>query len=414
MKTNLLITRLLLVLTLTQSLVYAQGFKVENQTLQEVLKSMAPKLHNSALSATFVRTIYIPQSPKSFSENKSPKVERTTISELLVNSDGVTESVCDARTTGLLVKQYAFHYSNNGICAKVYDSRNNRGIVRKSPKAVSNYLSLALSPYTGTCQSRFISRAMPTFLSRLKEAQITSETSSVIGGTNCITLEGKYKNSDPEQYFKMTVIPAFNYAVAELEEHDKNRRILTEISAIDFVEASDLWLPKQTAVRKYRYDDHEGNTVQIATLDILEPKAIPVGKNTFSIKFPSDAKLHDATSGIDLGKIYKEIDEVILASIDDIDIPEMPVDKKGNIIIARTKQAYKRESSSESIEQKKPVKEKNIGKAPASPTHSRILQMPESKLKQLAFKTLWVVFAITVAAVVLHIIRKKSKLRNNC
>jgi hypothetical protein len=53
---------------------FAQNVQLKNQTLQKVLESMAPKLHNSALSATFVRTNYIPQSLQSFSEKNPLKL----------------------------------------------------------------------------------------------------------------------------------------------------------------------------------------------------------------------------------------------------------------------------------------------------------------------------------------------------
>jgi len=386
----------------------AEGIIVENRTLQEVLKSTAPVLQNSALSATFIRTNYTSQSLQSASENISPDVERTIISELLVNSDGITESLCDARTTGLSVKQYAFHYSNDGIYAKVYDSRNNKGIVRKSPQTISNYLSCVFNPYVVTSQCRFISRGIPTFLSKLKEAQITTETSSVIAGTNCITLEGEYKNSDPERYFNVTIIPTLSYAITKLEEYDKNKRILLAIDTSDYVAVSGLWLPKKTVAKTYKYDDHEGNIVQIARLDILEPKAVSIDEDMFSLKFPTDAKLYDATSGIDIGEMIQEADKGIEASIEGINIREVQVDVNGDEIVNRTKQAYKHENISESIKLNHTVKNEKI--VPTNPARSRTLQMPEPYLKQLIFKIAWGLFVITITGVVLYIIRKKIRL----
>lgn len=389
---------------------------VENSTLQEILKSMTPTITDFALSATFVRTNYMPQIQEDFSANKGLEVKRTTISEILVNSEGVKESVCDARKTKSLVKQYAFHYSNDGIHTKIYDSRNKRGSARKSSDPSSNYLSFVLSPYVAARQRRFISRAMPVLQTKFNEARIASETSSVRPEGICITLEGEYKNSDPERHFKITVIPAFNYAAVEFEEYDKNKRILTEITKASYVKvpgtSNELWLPKQTIVKRYRYDDYEGNTVQVAKLDILEQKAVAADENMFSLIFPPDSKVYDATLDVDLEKAREEIDSVALEAIDDLLESPILADEKGKAIVARARDAYEQdnivESTNESVVRGKAAEQTVVPTA-----QSRTLQMPKSDTKVILIKIFQALVVIAILVTLFCILYRRRGSSNS-
>lgn len=404
MKKIISIAAVLLVYISSPYIIYAQNIKVENPILQKALESMAPKLHDSALSATFVRTTYTPQPLSTYVENKHAKIQRTITSELTVNYDGVKESIYDARAVEKYTKQYTLHHSNNGRNAKTYDSKNNRGTTRKSSKAKTNYLSLAVSPDLLSRQHRFVSRSTPLFLNRLNGAIVTSETAAIKGGQKCITLEGQYQNSDPEQYFKITVIPSCGYAVAELEEYDKHERILTKMNASDFGQtpghSATFWLPKHTSLAKYTYDSYEDDTIQIAKLEILEPKVVPVYEDTFDLTFPNDARIYDATIGMRLDGFYEEADKISLAAIDDVPLNKTTRNKKGG--------------SAGTINTAHVTKGNNLKKPPMSAPQNRILSTSKSEPNPITIKILQAFFMTTVGVIVFFVIRRKFNTGNTC
>ena len=341
MKTPTRIAALIIIGSSMLSPVFAVTPSVSNSTLQKALDAMSPEMTAHALSATYVRTTYQPQAIQAYAEKQEAKLLRTTISELVISSQGVRESVCDAREVKDGVKQYAFHYANNGARLQTYDSRNGRGVVRRTPRTDKNYLSCLVGPYTGASRGRFMSRAMPVLLARFNGARTTSETSASKDGQGIVTLEGEYANSDPQRYFSITVLPGCNYAVAEFKEYDSSKNILTDMRADDFVKVSgQLWVPRITHLRKYTYDVHEGNTVQYHKLEVLEPRTVSVGETTFALKFPAKAKVYDATIGLDLAELQREEREILGAEIESIAGYEIPSDKKGEAIVARAQKAY--------------------------------------------------------------------------
>ena len=99
--------------------------KGNNSTLEKVIGSMSPNLDSIAIDATYVRTFYEKQSLDTSSQNPEPKIKRTIINEILTNSNGIKESLCDSRLVGSLmakkilskdielVKQSAFYYSDD-------------------------------------------------------------------------------------------------------------------------------------------------------------------------------------------------------------------------------------------------------------------------------------------------------------
>lgn len=354
MNRNTWIGILIAVSIFTFARAFAMAPIVKNGTLQKVLDAMSPDMTTHALSATFVRTIYEPQALNAYGEKQDAKVKRTTISEFVISSNGVRESVCDVRKTrsktflgeGTAIKQFAFHYANNGKRLQTYDSKNNRGLLRASPKTGKNHLSLVVGPYTRTSRGRFMSRSMPVLLARFNGAQVTSEAGGSEEGKDAVTIEGQYADSDPQRYFTITVIPGFNYAVAIFREYDVNKRILTETRAGDFVQVTRaLWLPRSTRLEKYTYDDREGNSVQRFKLDILDPRTVPVDEGTFSLIFPDNANIRDVTANINIGKIRREASESLDATMENITVAgyEIPTDKKGKAIVARAQEAYARE-----------------------------------------------------------------------
>lgn len=388
---------------------------IENSTLQKALKSITPNLHESALSATFVRTIYRSQTEQEFSENSNLETRYATTSKLFVGNNGIRESVSSADAIGQSVEQHSLHYSNNGTSAMNYDSVHNRGTVRKNPNKYSNFLSSVLSPYAAMNPSRFIAHTKSFTQSKLNDAKITLETVGVMAGIECITLEGEYEKSDPERYFKITIIPAFNYAIAMFEEYDKNRRILAEVSSVDFVNVSggsaDIWLPKQTAIRKYRYDDYEGKSIELATLEILEPRIVTADENMFSISFANDAKLYDATSGVDLGQLIQEANKVSQDAIDDIGEKKIMVNKKQRKTLPHAKTGRQR-TLAEGFGLKAFLKKDDINAAKTRSAQENILQtaIPHSNL--LLVRILRMLLIMTAAVVVLCVIRKKIIHRN--
>ncbi len=183
MKPIRFITLILVISVFCRSSLSAQDFNVDNTTLQKALKAISLEIQESALSATYVRTLHEPQSLDNSSQNSELKIKRTIINEILTNSDGIKESLCDSRLVGSLiskkilsknielVKQSAFYYSDDGIYRRTYDCKNDRGMVRKSPSSEFNCLSLILSPDVGTKHRKFLSRSTPLFLNRIRGAK---------------------------------------------------------------------------------------------------------------------------------------------------------------------------------------------------------------------------------------------------
>lgn len=341
---------------------------VNNVTLEKALAAMSPEMTADALSATFVRMTYEPQTLQAYSEKNEAKISRTTISELVVSSRGVRESLCDAREVRDGVKQYAFHYANNGERIQTYDSRNKRGVVKKSPQSERNRLSDIVSPYSQTRSVRFLSRGVPSIQSKLTKAAVTSESSGVVDGKRAIILEGEYTNSDPERYFRITILPDANYTVVELKEYDAKKRILTDMQAENVIPVSGgLYVPTKTHLLKYTYDDHEGSTVQLHKLNILEPKVVPVGGDTFSLTYPHDAKIYDITTDTNIGKLKGETNKDLDAKVFDIQSYEIPPEKTGKAIITRANKAYaKVHEHSEKCNHGAPMDRLEIPKQPLS------------------------------------------------
>jgi len=168
-----------------------------------------------------------------------------------------------------------------------------------------------------------------------------TETIGTVEGRSAITLRGEYKNSDPAEYFKITAIPDCGYAVAEFEEYDARRRILTHAHATGHVNISGpLWLAKSKWLEKYTYDDHLGNSVQCFKVDVLEPKVVPINDNTFVLAFPRDAQVRDMTTDMDLGKIRRDTDDVLAATVATLDAYAIPAGPNGQGIVDRARDAY--------------------------------------------------------------------------
>ncbi|MBN1980077.1 MAG: hypothetical protein JW795_00990 [Chitinivibrionales bacterium] len=387
---------------------YANQENVKNSTLQKVLEQLTPDtdIRNTAFSARYVRTTYISQSRDDFSKNISPEVKRTTISELLISGGRVKESICDARLIGTMPKQYAFHYSDDGNHKRVYDSRFNAGTI-KIQENTQNYLQIVLSPLAVTKSNRFISRTAPLLLPKFNQARVTSETVKNIEGVKRIILEGEYENCDPEHYFRIAVAPEFNYAITQLEEYDKNKHILSEINAIDYENISGLWLAKEISWIRYKHDDEDGDSVQIATLSVLEPKLITASEGMFSLSFPSDAKIYDSTTELHLNKIKEETDAIAQNAIDDIDAVEILKDKKGIEIISRTQHAYEHKETTLDVPKQGFANTHQI-----SSYENNKLRLPKSHPSKITRRVVFVFLAFigTIGLCLIFRALKKSKL----
>jgi hypothetical protein len=323
-----------------------------NPTLQKVLDAYSPSADAGTLSAIFVRTEYAPQTIGGPPSETASTVQRTVISEVLADARNVKESVVAAYKADGSVKQYAFHYSNDGETTKVYDSRNATGHVRRSSGSTANPLGLVLHPHAAVHSGRFISRAIPALMDRLSGATITSEDYSVAPEGDRIVLEGEYSEPSPQHHFMAVVDPALNYAVIDLVEYDKNGNALSEMSAGGFrnigTDSVPMWVPVHMTVKVYKYDDYEGNTVKMHTLEILDPKLVTSCHEDFAIVFPRDArKVYDATADLDVTQARAEVSRLLADRIGDLDrgqgqrpSTEPLSDRTGDSLVSRAKEAY--------------------------------------------------------------------------
>jgi hypothetical protein len=234
----------------------------------------------------------------------------------------------------------------------------------------SNYLALVTCPALSAYSGRFVSRGVPVFLARLTDALVTSETPGTTGKFNTITLKGEYVNSDPEKTFIITVVPEYNYQILALTESDSNGRVLAEMQVDDLVPVdSQLSLPTLTRFRRHTYGTHDGHTVQSHEVRVLDPKIIPVDETTFSLAFPSGAKVVDLTSNIDLGALRSAADNAVQDAMRGIGGFQIPSDSKGQAIVERARAAYARENADAA--QGDPQKPEYTLKMPRSPSPER-------------------------------------------
>jgi hypothetical protein len=305
---------------------------------------MSPEVKTYALCATCVRITYTPQTFHDSPPSDEPEVQRTNISQLTVSAGGVRESICDARLVKEGVKQYAFHYANNGQRVQIYDSKGNRGIAKDAPAQARNYLASVLTPYTAIPLNRFMSRTQPSLTARLGNARVTSQVPGMVAGRGSVTLEGEYADSDPERYFSVVVVPELNYAVTELKEYDGGKRLLTEFRAADHLRvAEDLVVPQLVDLTKYKYDDQQGGSVQRFRLQVLDAKTEPVGPGTFSLVMPQGADIYDASAPIDVRPLEWDTKNTIRSSIESIGTVER--DPKGKTLVAAAQGAIRRHNS---------------------------------------------------------------------
>lgn len=83
---NVLRMIILAVASFDVAIVQVWGAGIDNEILSRVIENIEPIMTNCALSARYVRTSYKSQSLQNTSQDRFPEVERTTISELTVNS----------------------------------------------------------------------------------------------------------------------------------------------------------------------------------------------------------------------------------------------------------------------------------------------------------------------------------------
>jgi hypothetical protein len=272
-----------------------------SDTLAKAVEGMSPQLSNTALSMTLVRTLYSP-TPLSVASGQN-EVQQTTISEILVDSSRIKESICDSRSDGAAVKQYAFHYSNNGKTICTYDSKKRYGSMRAVRNRPTNVMDYVTSPTTPIRRSRFVSRRSVELMAEYCDAEVVSEEKVDFEGMTATSIVGTYGPGKPGVRFRMTVVPEMGNAVTYLREEDEAGRVLCEVSRSQFkkieTDGATVWLPGSTRVKKYNHDDDLGSTVQEATQDMLDVKAhTNATENDFTITFPPNARrVYDATVG---------------------------------------------------------------------------------------------------------------------
>ncbi|MFA5863793.1 MAG: hypothetical protein WC975_03810 [Phycisphaerae bacterium] len=410
MKSKLFIIGLMLTCSFNSQPVFAET-TVENSTLQKVFKSMTPSINDLGLSATFVRTEYPAQSLKNLSADTKLSPDQTIINDVLVNNQGIKESVRASRKATGLLKEGTFHLSCNENGSRSYDSKNKIGVTSRNSAKNINYLSHILSPDIGTVKSRFISRGKPAFLQKLKTATILEETNQ----DDSIKLEGEYKNSDPERYFEVTVTPKYNYSITNIVEYDKNKRILTVIVSDNFRsiknDSSEIWLPQTILQKKYVYDDYRGNTMQMSKLDILDPKFIRVEPSDFVLAFPSGAKvIQDNTLGINFGEVQKMQETATLQAISEMATKTPLSDDKGQELIARTQKKYKQESST-TQNPKTNTSQKEKFFTQNEREIARTLEMPVSTLRYVLTRVICGLLIIVLGGIGFRVYRKKMQFK---
>ncbi len=396
MRRDLLVPGLVLACVLCLGAAIAQEIKVENGTLEKAVDALTADVKDMAVSATFVRTFYIPQVLEESQNSEPPTIERTTISEVVVNTNGIKETLFDARKIDSLVKRHAKYYSNDGTNTKSYDAKANRGVTRRTPRTDVYHLARLLDPDAAARQSRTLSHIKPGLLDRLDGATVTSETPGSSDQGRTVTLEGEYQDSDPARYFRMTVLPQSGYAIQHLQEYDPEKRILKDVSASDFVRmgmgSTAVWLPKQRTAKTYTYDDQEGNSTQVAHLDILKPRAVSVDDTTFALRFPEDAEVYDAVLGASTSRPQDSVDTSGLAEL--IENPAVPIltEAKGKDIVARTELAYE---------------EENV--AAGQKTATRALRLPTSSVES---AVPWILLgSVAVVIFLIVVLRRRRKAR---
>jgi hypothetical protein len=297
----------LMFVTLMPALAFCSETPPPNTTLRKAIESLAPDVRSSMISATIVRTIYEPHGLRS---NEAARVQRTIVSETIINATSVRESVCDtsiAKNVAMLraeeVKHYVNFYANDADNLYAYDGTHCIGLTRNVPKTANiNPLLNLLDPLAAIGTNRFISRIVPCASKRLLLAQITRES----GEGEKITLRGDYRDSDPERYLTLMVNASLDYAIVDLWEYDRNHRLLSEMHASDLIElkggSTHLIVPSHRTVKRYIYDDYEGDTYQVATLDILKPKETASVTGDRFWRYSDRALVYDAVNNINLGR----------------------------------------------------------------------------------------------------------------
>jgi len=113
MRINVLRMIILAVASFDVAIVQVWGAGIDNETMSRVIENIEPIMTDCALSTRYVRTSYKSQSLQSTSKDRSPEVERTTISELTVmglSNQYVTlaQQVCLSNSTHFIILTMAF------------------------------------------------------------------------------------------------------------------------------------------------------------------------------------------------------------------------------------------------------------------------------------------------------------------
>lgn len=111
---------------------------VENETLRRALSSMSPGLSGTSLSATCLRTEYVPRAliTASGSKETTPQVKAALTSEILVNNKQARESVrigLDSSTGN-----YSLEYSRSKLGLRMYHAGSKSATQRLAPHQVSS------------------------------------------------------------------------------------------------------------------------------------------------------------------------------------------------------------------------------------------------------------------------------------
>jgi hypothetical protein len=183
----------------------------------------------------------------------------------------------------------------------------------------ANPLAAALQPDLAVRAGKFVSRGAAAFAARLAaaSADVTTERTTW-EGHEAVVLAAEYSKAESQRKLRLVCVPAYGYRIVELSEADAEGRAVLDVKCSDMKElragGKTMWLPTHIAVQRYQYQAGAA-TVQLSTLEIMEPALVTVTPKDFSINFPPDAKMRRLNS---MERVLDQSMARSLASIGDV------------------------------------------------------------------------------------------------
>lgn len=315
-RSGVLIARVLAMYFIAVTVLAAES--TSGPLLERIASAMTRQMTTNAVEATCVRTIYERQTEEAYQVDKDANVLSITVSDIVLNSEGVREQIWEAATSGEKPAHYAFQYADAGDRSQAFGRASRRLLVREGTDDRPNYMEILVCPTVRLASNRFIAKSVSSGTGRFDGARIISSKETTLGEHEAIVLEGEYADSDPERAFSITVIPSLNCAIAAMTNYDSKGRVLSDMQARDFVAISDsLWIAQQTNLTAYIYDDRIGTTVRRVRLQVMDPRLVPVSASTFSLAVPPNARATEVTNLSESEQLARDMDAIMAEQNDD-------------------------------------------------------------------------------------------------